>query len=141
MLPIKGAYLFMFVFFSFFTGSLQIYATVAHRHHCQLPPNQIASDSTFQLCKSVELSNTDTVKVSDFVLCTPNPSHPQSSIAEVLEMLHIISGANRYIYILLQLHAVSGVVMPYRCPRITPQHPGGVILVKVKVCLMYSLHL
>lgn len=104
---------------------------MAHQHGSQ--PVHVDNHSIIQPCQSFDLPNGDTVRASNFIICGAEPSSPQQSIARVLEMLHIASGAGSYVYILVRLYAVSGFVAPYRCPAISPKSPEVIRLIEARV--------
>ena len=105
-------------------------ASMAHRYGLQ--PVQVNDSSIIQQCQSFDLPNNDTVKASNFVLYTPGTPSSWWSIREVLEMLHLTSGAG-CVYVLIQSYEVADFAVPYWYPLICPKTPEMIELIEARV--------
>jgi hypothetical protein len=105
--------------------------TTAHQY--VLRPVQVGNLSVIQECQSFDLPNNDVVKPSNFILYAVGATSSQHSIAKVLEMLHVASGASSCVYFLVQSYVTSDFVMPYRYPSLCAEDPGKFELIEAKV--------
>lgn len=103
-------------------------------HQYGLQPIRVDNLSITQECQSFTLANNDVVKPSNFILYAVGATLLVHSIAKVIEMLHVTSGASSCVYFLIQSYMTSDFVMPYQYPSICAQDPEKFELIEARVC-------